>query len=126
MNTTPNPITTAISKAGTASALARGLGITPQAIRKYQLRWDNGDVRAIPAHRAIEIERAFGVPRHVLRPDLWSAPPDLDTNQAKRPAGGGAANNTGSSGPALPSAPAGVRESGDATTEPGGASRRAA
>lgn len=121
MNTTPNPITTAISKAGTASALARGLGITPQAIRKYQLRWDNGDVRAIPAHRAIEIERAFGVPRHVLRPDLWSAPTDLDTNQAKRPAGSGA-SNTGSRSQTPPSTAPAVRESGDAVPGP----RRAA
>jgi len=67
-----NPIREAASLAGTYTELARRLGVTPQAIKKYERAWDNGNERAVPAHRAIEIEEAVGVPRHVLRPDLWS------------------------------------------------------
>ena len=36
-------------------------------------RWENGSVR-ITAERAISIEAVTGIPRHVLRPDVFGAP----------------------------------------------------
>jgi DNA-binding transcriptional regulator YdaS (Cro superfamily) len=52
----------AIKTAGGLRALARLIGITHQAVAQ----WDK-----IPAERVIEMERLTGVPRSVLRPDLF-------------------------------------------------------
>jgi hypothetical protein len=52
----------ALQNAGGATAIARALGITPQAV---------GQWRKVPAERVIELERVSGVPRHDLRPDLY-------------------------------------------------------
>lgn len=71
---TKNPIRVAVEAAGNRSALARLLKITPQAIRKYERAWDAGKHDIVPAHRAVQIEEAVGVNRHVFRPDLWPAP----------------------------------------------------
>ena len=49
---------------GARLRIARELGITHGAV--YQ--W-----RRIPAERVLEVERITGVPRHVLRPDLYPA-----------------------------------------------------
>ena len=73
---TTNPISEAIDAAGNASALGRAIGVTPQAIRKYERRWATGRVDAVPPVRAIQIEIAVGIPRHRLRPDLWASTPE--------------------------------------------------
>ena len=52
----------AIKAVGGQSALADKLGIRPQAI---------GQWRKIPAERVVEVEKATGVPREKLRPDLY-------------------------------------------------------
>lgn len=52
----------AIERAGSRKQLARLLGISKQAVSK----WTN-----VPAHQIIAIERATGVPREELRPDLY-------------------------------------------------------
>ena len=52
---------------GTIAALARKLGITRSAIHQWP---------RIPAERVIEIERATGVPRNELRPDLYEPTAD--------------------------------------------------
>jgi len=57
----------AIKAAGGPSALARKLGIKPQAVSQ----WKN-----VPAERVVEIEAATGIPRHELRPDLHRTPED--------------------------------------------------
>jgi DNA-binding transcriptional regulator YdaS (Cro superfamily) len=54
----------AISKSGGASALAKTLGITPQAV---------GQWRVVPADRVLEVERVSKVSRHLLRPDVFGA-----------------------------------------------------
>ena len=51
------------SRRGLSSRIAKGLGITTGAIAQ----WDQ-----VPAERVPEIERIAGIPRHDLRPDLWS------------------------------------------------------
>lgn len=56
----------AIQKAGGVSALAIELGITRQAISQ----WDE-----VPPLQVLAVERASGVPRHELRPDIFGAPP---------------------------------------------------
>jgi DNA-binding transcriptional regulator YdaS (Cro superfamily) len=55
----------AIAAKGSIASLARALGITRSAI----CQWDR-----IPAERVIDIEKASGVPRAELRPDLFSEP----------------------------------------------------
>ena len=52
----------AVKAAGSKSALARILGVTRGAICQWQ---------RIPSERVISIESLVGVPRHVLRPDLY-------------------------------------------------------
>jgi DNA-binding transcriptional regulator YdaS (Cro superfamily) len=69
-----NPIQKAMAQAGGQSKLAARLGITPQAVRKWERAWDSGNHQAVPAHRAVQIESAVGMSRHELRPDLWPAP----------------------------------------------------
>lgn len=51
--------------AGGNTGLSRKLaGITPQAISQW---------KRVPAERVLEVERATGVSRHELRPDLYPA-----------------------------------------------------
>lgn len=62
----PFPIAAAITGAGSVSKLANELGVSVGAI--YQ--WDK-----VPPLRVLQVERVSGVPRWVLRPDLY---PPLD------------------------------------------------
>ena len=55
----------AIEIAGSQVKLAKLLGITHQAINKW---------RDVPVHHIIAIERATGVHRSLLRPDLYEEP----------------------------------------------------
>lgn len=52
----------AADKAGGLGKLADGLGVRHQTFYSW---------RRVPAERVLEIERLTGIPRHVLRPDLW-------------------------------------------------------
>ena len=56
----------AVKAAGSVSALARAIHVRPQAISQWE---------EIPVDRVPAVERATGVGRHILRPDLWDAPP---------------------------------------------------
>lgn len=53
--------------AGGASGLARALtdDISPQAISQW---------KRVPAERVADVERATGIPRHRLRPDIFALP----------------------------------------------------
>lgn len=62
MNTTH--IENAVKKAGGRGAVAKALGVTPEAVRQWI-------VGKIPAERAVELEKVSGVHRSFLRPDLW-------------------------------------------------------
>jgi TorA maturation chaperone TorD len=53
---------TAIHAAGGIGALARTLGISQPSVSNWQ---------QVPAHRVLAVEAATGVPRGVLRPDLY-------------------------------------------------------
>jgi DNA-binding transcriptional regulator YdaS (Cro superfamily) len=53
----------ALNAAGSVQKLARILRLTPATIYQWRQR--------IPAERIIQIEEATGVPRNVLRPDLY-------------------------------------------------------
>ena len=67
-----NPILDlAIARAGSVKALAECIGIRPQSIAE----WHHAQV---PALRAVAIERATGIPRYELRPDLWEPPSQTD------------------------------------------------
>ena len=54
----------AIKKAGGRGAVAKALGVTPEAVRQWI-------TRKIPAERAVDLEKISGVHRSALRPDLW-------------------------------------------------------
>ncbi|NLZ11651.1 MAG: helix-turn-helix domain-containing protein [Alcaligenaceae bacterium] len=63
-----NPINKAIQNLGSASELARKVGVTPQAV----CFWRDG-LRKIPAEKcsAIELATMGAVTRKDLRPDDW-------------------------------------------------------
>jgi DNA-binding transcriptional regulator YdaS (Cro superfamily) len=52
----------AIKAAGTGNELARKIGISPQALSQWE---------RVPAERVVAVERATGVPREQLRPDIF-------------------------------------------------------
>lgn len=60
---------TAVEAAGGARALAKVLGITPQAI----IQWPH-----VPAHHVLTVERLSGVSRYQLRPDVYGPEPKTD------------------------------------------------
>lgn len=53
----------AVEAAGGQTALAKALGIKPQAVQQW---------RKIPVGRIIEVERVTGIPREELRPELYA------------------------------------------------------
>lgn len=59
---TPNPIKLAASRVGGMVQLSSALGLTRTAV--YQ--W-----KKVPAERVLDVERLTGVPREILRPDLY-------------------------------------------------------
>ena len=58
-------ISKAVERVGGQSALAKMLGISSQAVNKM---FSSGKV---PAERVLAIEKASGVSRHELRPDIY-------------------------------------------------------
>lgn len=69
MPITENPIVANAAKAaGGPTNLARALGIRHGAIRSWH------EAGRIPAERVPAVERATGIPRHQLRPDLYDDP----------------------------------------------------
>jgi Uncharacterized protein conserved in bacteria, prophage-related len=57
----------AVAAVGSASELARKLGIKPAAV----LQW-----KRVPAERCLEVERLTGISRHDLRPDVYGSAPE--------------------------------------------------
>ncbi|WP_313078403.1 transcriptional regulator [Agrobacterium pusense] len=53
--------------AGSSKELARRVGVSPQAVSQ----WDT-----VPPLRVLKVEKSTGIPRWVLRPDLY--PPSLE------------------------------------------------
>jgi DNA-binding transcriptional regulator YdaS (Cro superfamily) len=62
-----SPIKRACAVLGGQSALARALDCTPQAVQKMC------STGRVPAERVLDIERASGISRRELRPDLYPA-----------------------------------------------------
>lgn len=61
-----SPLQKVFANLGSASELARQLGISPAAV----LQWEE-----VPLRRVIEVERISGVSRHELRPDFFGPAP---------------------------------------------------
>lgn len=51
---------------GSKSKLARELKITPQSLQNW---------KRVPPYRVLVVEKATGIPRHRIRPDLYPPPP---------------------------------------------------
>jgi DNA-binding transcriptional regulator YdaS (Cro superfamily) len=58
----PTPLDRAKNAVGGAVGLSKLIGITSQAVSQW---------KRVPAERVIDVERATGVPREELRPDLY-------------------------------------------------------
>lgn len=56
----------ALRKAGGRIALAKELGIRPQAISQW---------KEVPVRRVLSVEKITGVSRHDLRPDIYPPQP---------------------------------------------------
>lgn len=69
-------LTQAIEIAGGQSALARAIGKSQGHISVWLRR------RYIPAEIVLPIERATGVSRHLLRPDIYPIDPAPSTDKA--------------------------------------------
>lgn len=52
---------------GMSARIARELGINPSAVSQWT---------EVPYNRVLDVERITGIPRHVLRPDIY--PPDRE------------------------------------------------
>jgi len=67
-----NPVSRIVEECfdGKVSRLAASLGVTYQAVRKWEANWEHNGV---PPKRALELEEVSDgrVTRHDLRPDLW-------------------------------------------------------
>jgi TorA maturation chaperone TorD len=61
----------AIKAAGSVSALARGLGLAQPSVSGWT---------KIPAERVLAVETLTGVPRSILRPDLYDGQDDIQTS----------------------------------------------
>ncbi|WP_072866490.1 transcriptional regulator [Devosia limi] len=57
-----NALEAAIKAVGTAQKFAEKIGVTPQAVSQW---------RRVPALRVLAVEKASGVSRHDLRPDIY-------------------------------------------------------
>lgn len=62
------PIDDAIKVAGGLTRLAEGVGVTTQAVWKWKRAGE------VPLDRVIAIEKLTGIPREILRPDVFGAP----------------------------------------------------
>jgi DNA-binding transcriptional regulator YdaS (Cro superfamily) len=62
----PTPLDRAKDAVGGAVGLSKLIGITSQAISQW---------KRVPADRIVDVERATGIPREELRPDLYRRTP---------------------------------------------------
>lgn len=60
------PLTEYLTRRGAKSELAKTLGVTHAAVRQW---------KRVPADRVLAVERATGIPREALRPDLYMREP---------------------------------------------------
>jgi len=60
--TSPDPIRLAASKVGGIVKLSEKLGLSRGAVSLW---------KRVPPHHVLEVERLSGVPREILRPDLY-------------------------------------------------------
>jgi DNA-binding transcriptional regulator YdaS (Cro superfamily) len=81
---------TALERAGSQSALARLCGVSQPAVSK----WVRGR-KHLPAEHVLTVERATGVSRHLLRPDLYPAELPASLSAPEGLVGGGASTVSG-------------------------------
>lgn len=60
------PLLRAVAQAGSQSELARRIGVT----QSHVWNWINRSNGKVPAEHVLPIEKATGISRHELRPDL--------------------------------------------------------
>jgi DNA-binding transcriptional regulator YdaS (Cro superfamily) len=66
------------------SQVAESLGVTNEAVRA----WRRG-IRRIPTSQARLIEDRFGIPKHLLRPDVWDPPRPAEARAQPETTSGG-------------------------------------
>lgn len=58
----PFPIQAALKAAGGITSLAKAVGVSPSAVAQWDI---------VPPLRVLQVESVTGVPRWVLRPDIY-------------------------------------------------------
>lgn len=61
----PNQLDKFLSIHGNKARLAREIGVTKGAITQWT---------ECPVKRVLDVEKATGIPKHILRPDFFDAP----------------------------------------------------
>ena len=64
----------AVAEAGSQAELARRIGVRPSAVWNWLHRASS---KGIPPQHAVDVERATGIPRYEIRPDIF--PSEADT-----------------------------------------------
>jgi DNA-binding transcriptional regulator YdaS (Cro superfamily) len=73
------PIMLAVTIAGSRKRLAQLVGVTPNSVT----HWIKSG--RIPAERCASVAGATGIPKWILRPDLWSPEEDEDLAECNVP-----------------------------------------
>nr|WP_317893806.1 YdaS family helix-turn-helix protein [uncultured Sphingomonas sp.] len=93
MSKTPEPadaLQVAVQRASSQSALARLCGVSQPAVSKWVRQGKH-----LPAEHVLTVERATGVSRHLLRPDLYPAESPASLSAPGGLVGGGASTVSG-------------------------------
>ena len=70
-----NPVDAGALVFGSKVALAKRLGISRQSLNSWRLK-------GIPAERALEFSKVTGLPRSLVRPDLYPQDQEITTQAA--------------------------------------------
>ena len=100
---------TALKTNGGVNALAAGIGVSHQAISQW---------RMVPPRRVLAVEAAWGISRHVIRPDIYGEGPNAPTTPLSGNTSDHAVGSSAGPNPETVESPLPVRGSADPVVTP--------